>query len=221
MNIYVLGKHLCEIFNLFTFCQLTVIKDYNYKWKRQAFSLINNTKSPRTQRILQTWPPQTTIPNTLKLSFTSALASARRLGRLKRFTSFIHVMFFFCVCVYNVNRSVFSTYLPPNYFNLFTYLSKKYIYIYEILSIHMIFLSHCFLNALKTEGIKRNLVKYKMTSRKSLSNVINIYIIFMRNIRYICLDKCYFSFLLFFASFHSVNPRWNVTQKRWGGFFFF
>lgn len=137
MNIYVLGKHLCEIFNLFTFCQLTVIKDYNYKWKRQAFSLINNTKSPRMQRILQTWSPQTTIPNTLKLSFTSALASARRLGRLKSFY-FIYScdVFFLCVC-YNVNRSVFSTYLPPNYFNLFTYLSKKkYIYIWNLINSH-------------------------------------------------------------------------------------
>lgn len=221
MNIYVLGKHLCEIFNLFTFCQLSVIKDYNYKWKRQAFSLINNTKSPRTQRILQTWPPQTTIPNTLKLSFTSALASARRLGRLKRFTSFIHVMFFFCVCVIMLIGVCLVPTCPQIISTCLLIYQKKYIYIYEILSIHMIFLSHCFLNALKTEGIKRNLVKYKMTSRKSLSNVINIYIIFMRNIRYICLDKCYFSFLLFFASFHSVNPRWNVTQKRWGGFFFF
>lgn len=130
MNIYVLGKHLCEIFNLFTFCQLSVIKDYNYKWKRQAFSLINNTKSPRTQRILQTWPPQTTIPNTLKLSFTSALASARRLGRLKSFY-FIYScdVFFLCVC-YNVNRVCLVPTCPQIISTCLLIYQKKYIYIY-------------------------------------------------------------------------------------------
>lgn len=150
MNIYVLGKHLCEIFNLFTFCQLTVIKDYNYKWKRQAFSLINNTKSPRTQRILQTWPPQTTIPNTLKLSFTSALASARRLGRLKRFTSFIHVMFFFCVCVIMLIGVCLVPTCPQIISTcLLIYQKKKYIYIWNLINSHDIsfpLLFECFKN---------------------------------------------------------------------------